>query len=153
MIIETTSKYPQDSYAVVGCAIQSEWIFLQHVTWDTGDVFTGVEKMIREIFLLRIFVGKKNSLSPIVGALIKMPVKKDVLGPLNPVTSANEKYLSSQRGSAELIQSVTGVGAFSNANHLLALREERRDGQENGMTLMKPHSRVQSKTSKVPISA
>ena len=50
-----------------------------------------------------------------------MPVKKSGLGLLNPVMSAKEKYISSQRGSAELIWAVTGEGALSNADHLLAL--------------------------------
>ena len=36
-ISKTAGKYPQKSYATVVRAIQPEWIFLQHVTWDTGD--------------------------------------------------------------------------------------------------------------------
>ena len=38
-ITETAERYPQKSYAVVVCAIQTEWIFLQHVTKDTGYAF------------------------------------------------------------------------------------------------------------------
>ena len=53
------------------------------------------------------------------------------LGLLNPVTIENEKYLSSQRASVELIRDMTGGGVFYNADHLLVLREERRDGQKN----------------------
>ena len=60
-----------------------------------------------------------------------MPVKKYDLGLLNPLTSANKKYLSSQRASTELIRYVTGEGKFSNSNHLLVLREEMRDRQKN----------------------
>ena len=45
-ISKTAGKYPQESYAIVVRAIQSEWIFLQRVTWDTGDPFAGVEKII-----------------------------------------------------------------------------------------------------------
>ena len=60
-----------------------------------------------------------------------MPAKKYGLVLLNPVMSANEKYLSSQHTSTHLIQSVMGEGEFSNADHLLALREERCDGQKN----------------------
>ena len=59
-----------------------------------------------------------------------MTVKKSGLVILNPVTPANKKCLSSQRESAELIWAVTGGGTFSNADHLLALREERRDGHK-----------------------
>ena len=51
-----------------------------------------------------------------------IPVKKSVLGIMNPVTSVNYKYLSLQRTRTELIQYMTGGGAFSDANHLLALR-------------------------------
>ena len=56
-----------------------------------------------------------------------MPVKKSGLGLLNPITSVNDKCLSFQRARADLM----GEGAFSNANRLLALREESHDEQKN----------------------
>ena len=61
-----------------------------------------------------------------------MPVKKSGLGLLNPVTSANKKYLSLERASTELIRAVIVESVFSNANCLLALREERRDEKKTG---------------------
>ena len=63
--------------------------------------------MIFETFLSRLFFGKTKTLSPVLGALSMVPVKKSVLGLLNPVTSAQEKYLRSMRGRAELVQAVT----------------------------------------------
>ena len=60
-----------------------------------------------------------------------MPVKKSVMGLLNPVTSAKEKYLISQRGSTEMGWTVTGGGSFSNSDHLRTLSEERRDGNKD----------------------
>ena len=75
-------------------AVQLEWIFLQRVTWDTGYAFAGVEKMIRETFLPRLFFRKTKTLSPVVGALSTIPFNKFELGILNPVTSTQEKYLS-----------------------------------------------------------
>ena len=50
---------------------------------------------------------------------------------LSLVTSAQEKYLSSHRGGAELVQDVTGGGAISNANHIRTLGEEIRDGKKD----------------------
>ena len=88
------------------------------------------------------FLREEEPLSPLVGALSMMTVKKSGLVILNPVTPANKKCLSSQRESAELIWAVTGGGTFSNADHLLALREERRDGHKTEMTSMTPNSRV-----------
>ena len=85
-VSETAGNYPQEIYAAVVCEIQSEWIFLHRVTWDTGDLFAGVEKMIRETFLTHIFFRNKKTLSPVIGALSSMLVKKSVLGLLNPVT-------------------------------------------------------------------
>ena len=41
-IRKPAGKYPQESYSAVVRAIQPEWIFLQRVTWDTGDFFAGV---------------------------------------------------------------------------------------------------------------
>ena len=49
-IRKTTGKYPQDIYSAAAHAIQSEWIFLQRVTWDTGDTFFGVENMLQGFF-------------------------------------------------------------------------------------------------------
>ena len=46
------------------------------------------------------------------------------------MASAQEKYLSSQQGSAELVQAVTGGGVLSKANHLQNISEERRDGKK-----------------------
>ena len=48
-----------------------------------GGAFVGVEKMTLETFF-----GKTKSLSPILGALSTMSVKKSGLGLLNPVTLA-----------------------------------------------------------------
>ena len=87
--------------------------------------------MIWETFLPRLFFGNMKTLSPIVGTLSAMPIKVAGLDLLNPVASAKEKYLSSQRGSAELIRSVTWGGSFSNANHLRTPGEERRDGKKD----------------------
>ena len=80
--------------------------------------------MIQETLLPHLFFGNTKSLSPIVGAISTMPVKKFGLGLLNPVTPAQDKYLCSQRGSAELVWAVTGEGEFSNADHLRMLGEE-----------------------------
>ena len=116
-ISKTAGGNPQESDAVVVCVIQSERIFLQHGTKNTGDAFSGVEKMLWETFLPRLFFAKSKYLSPIVGTLSKMPVKKSGLGLLNPLTSANEKYLISQRASTELIRYLTGEGKLSNSDH------------------------------------
>ena len=84
-----------------------------------GEAFAGVEEMIRETFLPHLFFGKTKTLSPIVGALSTMPVKKSGL-----------VLLGSQQEGVELIQAVMGVGAFSNADQLETLGKERRDGKK-----------------------
>ena len=114
---ETAGKHPQDSYAAVVRSIQLEWILLQHVTCDTGDSFAGVEKMIRETFL-PCLLFKMNPPPLVVGALSTMPVNKYGLGLLNTVTFEQEKYLSSTRGSTELVRAVTGGERLSNGDHL-----------------------------------
>ena len=60
-IKETVGNYPQDSYATVVRAIQSEWIFIQCVTWDIKDTFARKEKMIRETFLPHLFFRKDKT--------------------------------------------------------------------------------------------
>ena len=58
-------------------------------------------------------------------------VKKSRLVIPNTVTSAQEKYLISTRGSAELVQAVTGGRGLSNSDHLWNLSEERCDRKES----------------------
>ena len=60
-----------------------------------------------------------------------IPVKTAGLGLLNPVISEKGHYISSQKGSTELIRAVTEVGAFSDSDHLRMLGEERRDSQKD----------------------
>ena len=93
-IIKTAGGYPQESYAAVARAIQSECIFLQCVTWYTRYAFALLDQVIRETFLPRLFFGITESLSPIIGSLSVITVKISGLVLLNPVTSAKEKYLS-----------------------------------------------------------
>ena len=61
-ISEITWKYPNESYAAVVRAIQSEWIFIQCVTWYTGDLFAGVEKIIHEFFASYFFRKNETTL-------------------------------------------------------------------------------------------
>ena len=86
-IRKNAGKYPQGSYKALVCEIQSEWIFLQRVTWDTQDTFTRVEKMFWDTFLPRLFFINTKTLSPVVGDLSTIPVQKSGLGILNTVTS------------------------------------------------------------------
>ena len=74
---------------------------------NTGYAFAGVEKILQETLFPRLFFGKTESLSPIVGTLSTMLIKVVRLGLLNQVTSAKEKPLISQWVSAELIRAVT----------------------------------------------
>ena len=41
IIRETTGKHPQNIYTAMVRTIQSEWLFLQRITWETGDLFAG----------------------------------------------------------------------------------------------------------------
>ena len=73
---------------------------------------------------------RKDDPPPVVGSLSTMSVKKSGLGLLNPFASAQENYLRSTRGRAELVQAVTGGGEFSNAKHLHTLSEEQNEGKK-----------------------
>ena len=70
-----------------------------------------------------------------------MPVKKYGLGLQDPVTSVNNKYISSLHASSKIIGAITGASAYSTANDLLTLREESRDGKKYVITPMAPNSR------------
>ena len=59
-IRKTTRKYTHESYAVVVCAMQSEWVSQQQVTNDTEDMFVGLVKILQEIFLPRLFFGNSK---------------------------------------------------------------------------------------------
>ena len=93
-ISKTAVRYPKEIHAAVVQTMQSDWIFLQRITKNTVDGFAGVEKILRKTFLHRLFFDKAKILSPIVVSLSAMPVNKSGLGLLDPLISANERYLS-----------------------------------------------------------
>ena len=64
MIIETTEIYLQESCAAMARAIQSEWISLQRITWDTGVALAGMEKMVRKNFCIVFSLERKHSSRP-----------------------------------------------------------------------------------------
>ena len=45
-LIKTVDRYPLYSYSIVACTVQSEWIFLQHVTKDILQAFKGLGKVL-----------------------------------------------------------------------------------------------------------
>ena len=53
-------------------------------------MFAGLAKLLREKKLPLHFFGKSKSLSPLVGTIRTITVKKDRLVLQNPVTPANE---------------------------------------------------------------
>ena len=55
---KTADNYPQESYTAVARAVQLEWIFLQRVVKDTGQAFTGLERVLQDNFLPCIYFGK-----------------------------------------------------------------------------------------------
>ena len=67
---KTANKYPQESYSAVDHAVQSEWIFLQHVSKYTGQAFTGLKmfcgKTFYLYFLRKIYPPPNNSRSKYV---------------------------------------------------------------------------------------
>ena len=85
----------------------------------------------QENFLPCLFFRNTKSLSPIVGDLSTMTIEKYRLRIMNPVTPEKEKYLIFHQARTELIRDVTVGGGFSNASHLLALREERHERAKN----------------------
>ena len=80
--------------------------------------------------LPHLFFGKLKSLPPTIGTSSTMPVKKNGLGLQNLVTSANEKILSSQRTSTELIRGVTRECEFPTADHLQRVKKEMSEGKK-----------------------
>ena len=65
MISKAVGKYTQKIYAAVVRAIQSEWIFLQQISTNMGDMFAVVDKMIWENFLPLLLYIKKNPFHPL----------------------------------------------------------------------------------------
>ena len=42
VLSKTADKCLQESYTAAACVVQSEWIFLQRMTKDTGKAFAGL---------------------------------------------------------------------------------------------------------------
>ena len=77
--------------------------FLQSVTNNIGDAFAVWEKILQETFLPCLFFGESKSLTPLIGTLSTMPVKKDSLGFQNTVTSVNENFLRLRCARMDLV--------------------------------------------------
>ena len=63
-IRKTAGKYPQRSYAAVVCAIKLEYIFIEHVITNMGDMFSRVETIIQETVFPCLFFRKKETSYP-----------------------------------------------------------------------------------------
>ena len=57
----------------------------------TMQLFEGLEKVLQETILPRLFFGIPKTLSPVEGAQITLPLKKTGMGLHNPVKLAAEK--------------------------------------------------------------
>ena len=100
----------------------------QLVTKNSGYALIGVEKLLWETFFPCLFFGKWKYISPIVGTLSNMPVKKSGMVLQIPVMSANGNFLSLQRARTELIRDVTIEREFLTANRLQEVKEEKSEG-------------------------
>ena len=89
--------------------------------------------MICETFLPRLFFGKTKTLSPVVRALSKMPVKKN-----RPGTPESSDFRSGEVLRIHARERRTGKGRdgrgggeLSNTDHLQTLSEDRRDRKKS----------------------
>ena len=74
-----------------------------------------------------LLFGKSKTLPTVVGNPSTFPVKKSGMGLQIPVTSAADKYKGLLREIYEMIGAVMGKRVFLTADHLWAVKEERRD--------------------------
>ena len=96
-----------------------------------GQEFAGVEKVMREMFLPRLFFRKSKNLPPVVGTISMLPLKKDGMGLHKPVTPAVYKYINFIHAIYDLVGAVMGEREFSTADHIQAVKKERWDGKED----------------------
>ena len=101
--------------------------------------FAGVDKIFQQNFLPRLFFGKSRYFPSVKETLSTMQFKKASLGLQNPVTPYSEKFPSLQCVSMELIRDGTEKRKVSTANHLQAIKEEKNEGKNHGMTSMMPN--------------
>ena len=82
------------------------------MTRYTGQTFLGLEKVLREMFLPRIFFGKSKPPPPIVGSLSTFPTKKSGMGLQNHVMSEKDKCTSLICASDNMIGALKGKRFF-----------------------------------------
>ena len=92
-----------------------------------GHAFEGLDKVLQETFLPRLFFRRLKTLHPVVGYLSMFLVKKYQPGLQKPMPSSAEKYNSLLRAICDLIGKVKGKREFSTANHKPAVKEERQE--------------------------
>ena len=87
------------------------------------------EKVSAGNLFVSSFIQKIKTLPPVLGALSTLRVKKYRLGLQNHLASSAEKYNSLLHARCELIGTANGKKAFSTANHIWAVKEDRRDSK------------------------
>ena len=70
-----------------------------------------------------LLFGKSKYLTPLIGTISEILVKKDGLGLQNPMTSVENNCPSFKLVGMELNRAMTGEGELSIADHLLSLRK------------------------------
>ena len=120
------------------CVIQLEWIFLQHVTWNTGDAFTGVDKMIWETFFASYFLQKDEDPLPCRRISEYDAIQESWTETPEPSDISSGKVLKLHAREHRTDTGRNGGGEFSNANHLRTLSEEPLDKKKYQDVAHKP---------------
>ena len=103
---------------------------MQCITWDTGDAFAGVDKMIRETFCL-VFSPERQKPSP--------HCRRSSYNAYQDIWTGTPESSNIRKGEVPKLSAgkrgtnlaVTGGGELSNANHLQTLGEKRHDRQRD----------------------
>ena len=96
---------PQEAFAGLTCSLKSEWGYLQRVCPDLGNVFTPIEKTLRDDFLPAI-LGESDPIDDQLRRLLSLGTKAAGAGVRDPTKRAEAELNASRACNGALIASL-----------------------------------------------
>ena len=118
LLSSLATDQPQAAYIGLTRSLQSEWLFLQRVTPNCGNLFNTIENVLSTLFIPSLL---GHNCSPHERLLFSLPVRMGGLNIQNPMTIADFVYYASRSAVQFLVDSIQNQTPFCSADHYMCV--------------------------------
>ena len=122
LLSSLATDQPQAAYIGLTRSLQSEWLFLQRVTPNCGNLFNTIENVLSTLFIPSLL---GHNCSPHERLLFSLPVRMGGLNIQNPMTTADFVYSASRSAVQFLVDSIQNQTPFCSADHYMCVYQSR----------------------------